>query len=63
MWSNLELFRASCSKGHSPSADLTYGDEDTISPRTLIFAARKGYLGIYILYILLDVPKIKMKLK
>ena len=29
-------------KGHPPSADLRYGDEDTISPSTLIFAARKG---------------------
>ena len=29
-------------KGHPPSADLRYGDEDTISPSTLIFAARKS---------------------
>ena len=33
-------------KGHPPSADLRYGDEDTISPSTLISAARKGYLRI-----------------
>ena len=44
-------------KGHPPSADLRYGDEDTISPSILIFAARKDYLGIYTLYILPDVPK------
>ena len=44
-------------KGHPPSADLRYGDEDTISPSTLIFAARKGYIRIYTLYILPEVPK------
>ncbi len=45
------------SKGHPPSADLIYGDKDTISPSILIFAARKGYLGIYTLYTLPDVHK------
>ena len=44
-------------KGHPPSTDLRYGDEETISPSTLIFAARKGYLRIHTLYILPDVPK------
>ena len=29
-------------KGHLPSADLRYGDEDSISPNTLIFASKKG---------------------
>ena len=29
-------------KGHPPSADLRYGEEDSISPSTLIFATRKG---------------------
>ena len=55
------LGNASCklvfSKRHPPSADMIYGDDDTISSSTLIFAARKGYLGIYALYILPDVPK------
>ena len=32
----LELY-----KGHSPSADLRYGEEDSISDSTLIFAAIK----------------------
>ena len=44
-------------KGRPPSADLRYEDEDIISPSTLIFAATKGYLGIYTLYIIPDVPK------
>ena len=29
-------------KGHPPSADLRYGEEDSISPSTLICAAIKG---------------------
>ena len=29
-------------KGHPPSADLRYGEEDSISPSTLILAAIKG---------------------
>ena len=29
-------------KGHPPSADLRYGEKDTFSPSTLIFATRKG---------------------
>ena len=29
-------------KGHPPSADLRYGEEDSISPSTQIFAAIKG---------------------
>ena len=29
-------------KGHPPSADLRYGEEDSISPSTLIVAAIKG---------------------
>ena len=29
-------------KGHPPSADLRYGEVDSISPSTLIFAAIKG---------------------
>ena len=29
-------------KGHPPSVDLRYGEEDSISPSTLIFAASKG---------------------
>ena len=29
-------------KGHPPSADLRYGEEDRISPSTLIVAALKG---------------------
>ena len=44
-------------KGHPPSEDLRYGEEDTISRSTLIFAARKGLLWIYTLYITPDVPK------
>ena len=39
-------------KGHPPSADLRYGDEDAISPSTLIFAARTQDI-----YIPPDVPK------
>ena len=29
-------------KGHFPSADLRYGEEDSISPSTLLFAVIKG---------------------
>ena len=32
-------------------ADLRYGEEDSVSPSTHIFAATKGYLGIYTLHI------------
>ena len=45
------------SKGHPPSANLRYGKEDSISSSTLIFAAIKGLLKMYILYIPPDVPK------
>ena len=41
----LSMFRVQAmphTKGHPPSADLRYGEEDSISPSTLIFAARKG---------------------
>ena len=44
-------------KGHRPSADLRYKDEDTISPSNLILAARKGSVGIFTLLIPPDVPK------
>ena len=43
-------------KGHPPSADLRYGEEDSISRSTLFFAAIKGLLGICTLYVLPDVP-------
>ena len=36
------IFSLGFCKGHPLSADLRYGDEDAISPSTLIFAARKG---------------------
>ena len=42
-------------KGHRSFADLRYGKEDSISPTTLIFAVTKGLLGIYTLYIPLEV--------
>ena len=29
-------------KGHPPSSDLRYGEEDSISPSTLVLAAIKG---------------------
>ena len=44
-------------KGHPPSADLRYGEDDSISTSTLICAARKGSLGIYTLFVPPDVPK------
>ena len=34
-------------KGHPPTGDLRYGDEDSISPSTLIFSCYKG-LTLYI---------------
>ena len=37
IWALLKL-----DKGHPPSVDLRYGEEDTISSSTLIFAAKKG---------------------
>ena len=40
-----------------PSADLRYGGKGNISPITLIFATRKSELGIYTVFIPLDVPK------
>ena len=43
--------------GHPPSADLRYGEKDSISPSTLIPAAIKGLLRIYTLFIPPDVPK------
>ena len=43
---NMRVPQLTCSrllnKGRSPSADLRYGEEASISPRTLIFAAIKG---------------------
>ena len=44
-------------KGHPPSADLRYGEEDSISPSPLIFAAIKSKLRINTLHINPDVPK------
>ena len=44
-------------KGHPPSADLRYGEEDSISPSKLVLAAIKGYFGKYTLYIPPDLPK------
>ena len=44
-------------KGHPPSADLRYGEEDSISPSTIVIAAIKGLLGIYTLFIPSDLPK------
>ena len=46
------------SKGHPPSADLRYGEEDSIKPSTLIVAAIKSKLGIYTLHIHTDIPKL-----
>ena len=37
--------------GNRAFGELRYGDEDSISPSTLIFAATKGLLGIYTLHI------------
>ena len=42
-------------KGNRAFADLRYGKEDDISPSTLIFAATKGFFGIYTLHIPLEV--------
>ena len=42
---------------HPPSADLRYGEEDSINPTTLIFDATKGLLGIYTLHIPPDLPE------
>ena len=44
-------------KGHPPSVDQIYGEEDYIRSSTQIFAATKGLLGIYTLHIPPDVPK------
>ena len=44
-------------KGHPLSADLRYGEDDSISPSTLFFAAIKGLLWIFTLCIPPDVPK------
>ena len=44
-------------KGHPPSADLRYGEEDSISTSPLIFAAIWSKLGINTLRINPDVPK------
>ena len=35
-------FSVTYSKGHPLSVDLRYGEEDSISPSTLFFAATKG---------------------
>ena len=40
-----------------PSADLRYGEEDSISSSTLSLTSIKGLLGISTLYIPPDLPK------
>ena len=42
----LELNKLEYTKGHPPSADLRYGEEDSISPSTPIFAAIESKLRI-----------------
>ena len=42
-------------KGNRAFSDLNCGEEDSISPGTLIFPAKKGYLGIYTLNIPPDI--------
>ena len=55
MWySSLSLFYI-FTKGHPPSADLRYGEEDSISPSTLIFAAIESKLKTKTLHIPFDV--------
>ena len=49
--------RCSVSKGHPPSADLRYGEEDSISPSTLIVVLIKSKLRIKTIHIPLDVLK------
>ena len=44
-------------KGHPPSADLRYGEKDSISPSILIFATVKSLLEICTPYIPPDVHK------
>ena len=44
-------------KGRPPSADLSYRGKDNISPSTLVFATRKGWLWIYTLYLPPVIPK------
>ena len=44
-------------KGHTPSADLRCGGKDSISPSTLVLAAKKGLLGMNTLYIPPNLPK------
>ena len=44
-------------KGHPPRTDLRYGEEDSISPSTLICATIKSKLRIYTLHIHSDVHK------
>ena len=44
-------------KGHAPSADLRCGGKDSISPSTLVLAAKKGLLGMNTLYITPNLPK------
>ena len=46
-------------KGNRTIADLRYGQEDRISPSTFIFAAIKGYFGIYTLH---NPPEVLQKL-
>ena len=53
----LKLIYTKTYKGNPPSADLRYGEENSISPSTLIIAAIKGSLWISTLYIPPDVPK------
>ena len=37
-----EVWSGAIRKGHHPSADLRYGEEDSIHHSTLIFAAIRG---------------------
>ena len=58
-WHTLKNIAVLKYKGNRAFADLRYGEEDSISPRTLIVAATKGLLGIYTLHI---PPKVLKKL-
>ena len=44
-------------KGHPPSADLRYGQEDSISPCTLIFFCHQGLIWDIYSFYPPDVPK------
>ena len=41
-WRKKQNIKIMYCKGHPPSADLRYGEEDSISPSTLVLAAIKG---------------------